>query len=157
MIHLKWYFNNDGESHYDGKHGLMLGDNAWGCLNIRVHIHIHVHDNHGHVLSNTYKKNPHCISRYNLVIYYIYNLYRYKGGGLLFRKKRFMLLVKFFKICQIFGVQKPPFSSLMNSLAFLLNSGFVLSETLQICHILYTQKPKVAFSIFHFVLFYFFP
>ena len=27
----------------------------------------------------------------------------------------------------------------------------------KICHVLYLQKPKVAFSIFHFVLLYFFP
>ena len=33
----------------------------------------------------------------------------------------------------------------------------VPAKRFKICHILYIQKPKVAFSIFHFVLLYFFP
>ena len=53
---MKWYifFNNDGESHYDGRQRLMLDDNGQGCLNSHNR-NIHVHGNH--VLSNTYRKN----------------------------------------------------------------------------------------------------
>ena len=45
---------------------------------------------------------------------------------------------------------------------FLPISGFVLDKNFpakrfKICHILYLQKPRVALSIFHFVLLYFFP